>query len=283
MKKLSYISSRVIIIKEILYFAKVLLFSAERRDRIVVNTNYDAGVWQSKLEEKKWTKFNTPYDYLTKSGENFRLNCVINNTICNAPYSYYYEHRLKIVQSIVSTWANDHDEIIELGSGFGMNLLSLVIMQKWKLLKGYELSPTGIKCANELFAHFKIENCHFLPADLTNENDNVYNSLEGKLCFTYLCLEQLKYNTGSIINSLIKSNVKRVIHIEPSFELLNPLNLRDLLSIIYVKCKDYQDNLLKTLRKYSDEGKIKILAAERLGYSPTLKNSPTLIVWEPII
>lgn len=269
---------------DLIFSFKSYLFNRKNRTKELVNSNYEDGVWKTISASRTWELFNQPIDYLTKGfGKREKLCCVIENNLSLLSPEEYYKHRLAQLQNIISDWASDSNEIVELGSGFGMNLLSLSILKKWDYIDGYEISKTGLNTSKSIFLHFGISNVKVHYSDLICKNSVVYNEIFGKICFTYLCLEQLKHSTTEIIQLLINAKVKRVIHIEPTFELLSLFSLRDILSYFHIKQNDYQDNLLITLKKYQLNGQVRILKIERLGFAPTFKNTPTLIVWEPLI
>ena len=105
--------------------------------------------------------------------------------------------------------------------------------------------------------------------------------VSGKTVFTQKVLEQLKYDTEKVINNLIKSKPKQVIHIEPIYELYSN-SIRDIASRLYIQYSDYQDNLLMTLKSFEEKGKLKILDIRRLKFAANPLHEDSLIRWIPI-
>ncbi len=86
---------------------------------------------------------------------------------------------------------------------------------------------------------------------------------------------------GLVIDAILEARPKRVVHIEPTREVLNPCRLLDLNCIVYSLAMDYPDNLLTSLRQREQKGTLRIISRERLWYAPTLRHTSVLIVWEP--
>jgi len=93
-------------------------------------------------------------------------------------------------------------------------------------------------------------------------------------------MEQLKYHTEEVIQNILEGNPKQVIHIEPIKELYGN-SLRDITSKLYVKCSDYQDNLLTVLKKFESKNKIKIYECQRLGFGVNPWHEDSVIRWMP--
>jgi SAM-dependent methyltransferase len=194
----------------------------------------------------------------------------------------YYQYRQKKLQQIIATYTGDEKDIVELGCGAGGNLFVLYCANIWKNFLGFDISQNAIDIAKKVAEHFKTNSIRFGVMDLTDSAAQEWETLRGKTVFTYYCLEQLNQFTGPIINSIIKSGAKRVIHIEPTTEMLNLFDIKDLVNFVYIIRQDYQRSLIKTLKKLELQGKVRILKTERPYYSPSIKHDPTLVVWEPV-
>ncbi|MCP9451756.1 MAG: hypothetical protein NNA23_03625 [Nitrospira sp.] len=91
--------------------------------------------------------------------------------------------------------------------------------------------------------------CGLRHIDLFDEAYPAFHALEWKPVFAYHCLEQLWYYMGVVIDAILEARSRRVIHIEPARELLNPFRLLDLNCIVYSLPVDYPDNLLTNLQQ----------------------------------
>jgi hypothetical protein len=254
-------------------------FSYARRGNEIVNDEYDQGNWKSVLDERRWEKVSSLVDYVVPPIDSTRL-AKIDGQIGRLTTRDYYRFRLKKLQQLVEAHSTGEDELVELGCGWGVNLFSLALAGRWRSLRGFDVSPNGVRATNEAAAHFGVESVHAEQLDLTALDHHGFRKIEGATAFTYLCLEQLKYSTRPVIDNLLESGVKKVIHFEPAPELFSRWRLGDLANIFYLTAHDYQNNLLSTLRMLEKEGRLRITAVSRLNFSPRAVNDPTLIAWE---
>jgi hypothetical protein len=251
-----------------------------RRDQVL--SDYDQGEWAQQLEARNWERSAGLSAYVEKSWLDRDILCTVGGRLWRMPATQYYRHRYRTMAEILRRFAGDADELVEVGSGTGTNLFALAADPSWRRLRGLELSPTGRAVARRVAAHFAVEDrISFEEIDLLDAASPGFSLLENQIVFTYLCLEQLPDDTEKVMRHLCAAKVKRMIHFESSFELLSPLSLRDLASMSYVWRQDYQRTIVSTARRLEAEGLIRIVAAERLDFSPSWRNTPTLLVWEP--
>ncbi len=117
--------------------------------------------------------------------------------------------------------------------------------------------------------------------DLTDGADPSYTAIRDQVVFTYFCIEQIPYDVRKVVDNIIAARPKRVINIEPTTELLNLANPRDVVSFLYIRSVDYQTQLFSTLDDYERQGRVRILARERMPFAPTIHNDGFLYCWEP--
>jgi SAM-dependent methyltransferase len=251
-----------------------------RRDKTRVQIDYDLGAWKTILDEKKWLRCGSVQEYVVPPDQQVRI-AKIQNRLVRIRTCDYYTYRLHILQEIMKQYAGHEREIVELGAGCGHNILSLALTNTWDHLAGFDVAENGIQAAREAAQYFNIRNVDFDRLDLTNGKDANFKKIRGKTVFTYYCLEQLKYSTSTVIRNLILAGVKRVIHMEPTTELLRMWLPMDIVNYCYITRLDYQNNLLTSLRRVEKEGGIRIIDLKRLYYAPSYKNDPTLVCWEP--
>jgi hypothetical protein len=252
-----------------------------QRGRKQVSKDYDQGEWSQQREAGNWRRVDSLADYVERAWLKGERTSMIDGKLWRIPARQYYRYRRAAVESILRRFAGDVDELVELGSGTGLNLFTLCLSGGWRSLLGLELSAAGREVSREVAAHFGLETrVRFDEIDLLDSNSAGFEKLAGKTVFTYLCLEQLPDHTERVMRNLCRAGVRRVIHVEPSYELLRATSLRDLASISYVWRQDYQRTIVGSARRLEAEGMIRIAAAERLYYSPTWRNAPTLVVWD---
>jgi hypothetical protein len=98
---------------------------------------------------------------------------------------------------------------------------------------------------------------------------------------TYFCIEQIPYDVRKVIENIIASKPKRVVHVEPTIEMLNLAHPRDLVSLLYIRSVDYQTQLFSTLDELERQGRIRIIVRERMPFAPSINNDGLLYCWEP--
>jgi hypothetical protein len=278
---LTFISRNRIVAQEVAKEIISVLFRRVKRTKSQVNQDYNLGSWQKKLESQPWVKAGSLENYVNFSGGNKRV-AKIDGRLYTMSDSEYYRFRNGRIQQLVKTHFGSEAEVVELGSGAGTNIFALSLLNHWKSLRGYDISKNGIQNAREIAKYFGLTNVKFDLLDLTNPNDPNYKNLQGASVFTYYCLEQLRTSVPKVLSYLLDNGVKKGLHIENAIELLNPLSPIDWATFLYIRRMDYQDNVLKELKRLEKDGRLRITKVERLNYSPTPKNDPMLIVWERI-
>jgi hypothetical protein len=119
--------------------------------------------------------------------------------------------------------------------------------------------------------------------DLTDADDPNFARIAGKTAFTYFCIEQIPYDVGKVVENIIAARPRRVINIEPTTELLDLTKPRDIVSLAYIRSVDYQTELFTTLDRLERQGRVRILARERMRFAPTINNDGFLYCWEPVL
>ncbi|MBI4236583.1 MAG: class I SAM-dependent methyltransferase [Chloroflexi bacterium] len=251
-----------------------------RRSAQAVDAAYESKSWKAVLDTKRWLECGDLTDYVSFSLPGERI-AKVENRLVRVESSNYYAYRLQRLTEIMIQYAGDVTELVEAGCGWGLNLFSLSLARKWEHLYGYDISANGVEAARQAAIHFQEGSLTFDLLDLTDANDPNWERLRGHVVFTYYTLEQLKYDTAKVVGNLVRAGVRRVIHIEPTTELLRLWYPMDLLNYLYIKKLDLQDNLLRTLRRLETQKALRIIAAERLYYAPTLLHDGNLVVWEP--
>jgi SAM-dependent methyltransferase len=282
--QLSQFSEARVLVEEFGRNLLALMAYPVRRDRETVDAEYNDGRWKWICSEKNWLSCRTLRDFVIPSGDQLRI-AKIGNKCYRTSDREYYSYRTAVLQEVVENLTPACTELVELGGGYGANLFALALGEKkWNRLIGLDISQNAVQAGREIASHFGLtEHISFDTLDILSGSDSAFLRLRGRAVLTYYCLEQLKHDTSLVIENILKAGPHRVIHIEPTFELLRLSSLKDLVTYLYIVRKDYQDNLLSTLKEYERKGKVKVLMVERLYYAPTVRNDPTLICWEPCL
>ncbi len=251
------------------------------RDKERVLADYEAGQWKGVLDKKVWKHAQTLESFLIGSSKRILL-AKIEGKAVKVACDDYYRYRLNQLHHIMSTHAGDTNEIIELGCGFGLNIFSLYLLKHWGHLHGFDISSNGILAAREIASHYKVgEHVDFDQIDLLESSHPNFKSIEDKVVFTFHCIEQIPHGVEKVVENILRHRPKRVIHIEPTTEILSFSRLLDWCNYAYILSVDYQRRLHSVLAKMEKDGAIQIIAKQRLNFAPTIHNEHFMIVWEP--
>ncbi|MBR0709330.1 class I SAM-dependent methyltransferase [Bradyrhizobium liaoningense] len=252
-----------------------------KRTADVVDSEYNLLHWQRTLSEKSWTRSASIVDFIAPRNSASDLRKV-DNQICRVAADDYYRYRARALGELLARYTGDATEIIELGAGCGVNLLSLHLNHPDWRLRGFDIAPNGIAAGREIAAHYGLSDRISLDRiDLTDGTDPNYSAIKDKVVFTYFCIEQIPYDVRKVVDNIIAARPKRVINIEPTTELLNFASPRDIVSFLYIRSVDYQTQLFSTLDDYERQGRVRILARDRMPFAPTIHNDGFLYCWEP--
>jgi hypothetical protein len=259
-----------------------LILRRMERTQDEVNSEYNLLHWQKILSNKAWLKAKDLPDFLAPPESTERLRKV-DNQILRISAQKYYQYRIGALGSLIARHCGGAKGIVELGTGYGYNLFSLYHSHPDWTLKGFDISPNGITAGREIADRFGISDKISLGRiDLTDASDPNLTAIAGKVVLTYFCIEQIPYDVRKVIENIIAARPKRVINIEPTTELLELFRPRDLVSLFYIRSVDYQTQLFTTLNELERQGRIRIIARERMPFAPSINNDGFLYCWEPI-
>lgn len=258
-----------------------LVIRRTKRTADVVNSEYNLSHWQKVLSDRAWTKAKNLTAFLAPPNPKQDLRKV-DNLICRISAQDYRRFRIGALGALIARHAGVSRQIVELGAGYGHNLLSLHLSHPDWTLKGLDISPNGIAAGREIVSHFGLtDRISFDRIDLTDAADPNFSAIADEVVFTYFCIEQIPYDVKKVVENIIAARPKRVINIEPTTELLDLTSVRDLVSLLYIRSVDYQTELFSTLDELEREGRIRILARERMPFAPSIHNDGFLYCWEP--
>lgn len=251
------------------------------RTKQKVTSDYDQGEWADLLRDRKWERSKSLDEYLVPDVKG-RMKVLIDNRIHELEPEAYYALRSRKLVDVLSANDGGAAELIEIGCGAGRNLFTLAASGRWSHIHGVDISPTGLTVISEVAARFGISTVSASKIDLLDENYSDHPELKGSTAFSYYCLEQLPAHAETVIHRLLAAGVRRGIHIEPSLELFSPWRLQDIATATYIWRQDYQRSAVTAVRSLEKKGLLRLVKAERLGYAPSVRNEPTLVVWEAV-
>jgi hypothetical protein len=252
-----------------------------RRTTDVVNSEYNVGQWGRILSERTWLGAHDLEEFLVGHDSTQRL-AKVDGQIVRIATNDYYRYRIDALSRLVTCHAGAATSLLELGAGFGYNLFSLSFDPRWAKLRGFDIAPNGIEAGRQIANHFQLtDRVSFDRIDLTDANDPHFKELAGNTVLTYFCIEQIPYAVEAVVENIIRAAPARVVNIEPGVDMLKLSHPRDFASRVYIESVDYQTRLFKLLDQLDKQGRIRVLARERMGFAPTLHNDGLLYVWEP--
>jgi hypothetical protein len=258
-----------------------LAFKNVRRTNDVVDTEYNSGVWDRVLNQRAWIGGRTLEEFLIGQNTAPRL-AKVDGRIVRISTGDYYRYRIGALSELIKRHANGATSLLELGAGYGANLFSLSLDPHWSKLRGFDIAPNGIEAGRQIASHFQLnDRVSFDRIDLTDASDPRFSELAEGTVFTYFCIEQIPYAVEAVIDNIIRARPARVVNIEPGIDMLNLSRPRDFTSRVYIRSMDYQTRLFNLLDSLETQGRIRVLARERMGFAPTLHNDGLLYAWEP--
>ncbi len=259
--------------------ARLLLRHARTHDQ--VTAEYHSGRWHQTLEDRAWLRAPDLCAFLVGTNTSVRI-AKVDGRIVQIPTNEYYRLRLRALTDLIAAQATDGSEIVELGCGAGYNLLSLAAAGRPGRLAGFDISENAIEAARATAERFGLaDRMRFGLIDLTEAHHPSFRQIAGKTVFTYFAIEQVPRAVEDVLENILGHRPTRVIHMEPTTELLEPWKPLDLLNYIYVKSMDYQTRLFTAVERLAASGRIRILARRRLPWAPTIHNDGFMVTWEP--
>jgi hypothetical protein len=258
-----------------------LAFKNVRRTHDVVDSEYNSGEWDRVLNQRAWLGGRGLEAFLIGQNSAPRL-AKVDDRIVRIATSDYYRYRIGALSELIKRHSGAASSLVELGAGYGYNLFSLSLDPHWSRLRGYDIAPNGIEAGRQIASHFQLDSrVSFDRIDLTDARDPHFSELAGSTVFTYFCIEQIPHAVEEVIENIMRARPARVINIEPGVDMLDLSQPRDFASRVYIRSMDYQTRLFKLLDTLDGQGRVRVLARERMRFAPTLHNDGLLYVWEP--
>lgn len=237
--------------------------------------------WAKQIAQKRWQYAdNLAMALQMSSYGDVNLNALMESISYTVPARSFFRWRAEKIAKIFKYWYPLNTPITEIGCGLGKNLLVLA-WAGYKKLTGLEPVRSALSAISDQCQYFNVDiGVHHF--NLLSPDPVVLDRISGHVLFTNYVMEQLPYDIPNALESLIRTNPQEVIHIEPCIEFLKPFrNIVDLPSYFHIKRCDYQQTLIQELERLHQNAVIQILEITPLGFSPVLRNAPTLIRWRP--
>jgi hypothetical protein len=174
---------------------------------------------------------------------------------------------------------SESTSIWEFGSGTGLNLVHLSKVLPNKELFGCDWAKPSIQILEQLNRNLNLD-IHGFQFDLFNPGNQLLEKIkENSGLFTVGTMEQLGQNYQPILEFILDSNFKRVVHIETNYELNDENNILDYLAMKYIVKRNWLRGYFSTLRDLEKAGRIRIIQ-ERKTFGSFFHDGYTITVWE---
>jgi hypothetical protein len=174
---------------------------------------------------------------------------------------------------------DESSSIWEFGSGTGLNLVHLSKIFPDKKLFGCDWAIPSVQILVELNKKLNLDIQGF-QFDLFNPNREFLGKIsENSGLFTIGTMEQLGQNYQAILDFILASNFKRIVHIETNYELYDENNFLDYLAKKYIVKRNWLRGYFSALRGLEKNGKIRIIQ-ERKTFGSFYHDGYSVTVWE---
>ncbi|MDB2414995.1 class I SAM-dependent methyltransferase [Rickettsiales bacterium] len=196
--------------------------------------------------------------------------------------NFSYEFDLILRRVIYKKYLSDSSKIIELGCGTGNSqLLFAELFPDADLVASDWAEPSqGIikEMAKYLKRNIKAVKFNMLTLEGWDELEVDENSS----IVTNHALEQLGSNCTDLLDKIIDSKPNLCLHLEPISELYDTDNLFDYIAKRYHAHRNYLNGWLTALKEREQQGKIKIIEVNRLGFGGRDHEAYSVIAWKPL-
>ena len=252
-----------------------------RRTPQRVACEYDAGRWAQVLAARAWERAPNLEAFLVGTSQR-PLLALVDALSCRLSEADYMRYRLGALTRLVARGLGEEMPLVELGCGYGYNLLSLSLAYPQRRFLGLDISPTGIAAARSIAAWFGLAHrIEFAAIDLTDPGDGNFGRLKDKGVLTFFCLEQVPIHVEGVLRRIAAAAPARVLHAEPAAEMLSVLRPADWANILYVRSMHYQTSLIAALQRMRKRGEIELIDTSRLAFAPTIQQVGLAAVWAP--
>lgn len=197
------------------------------------------------------------------------------------PVDKNFEYNFHVVMQnwLFGKYLKDVDSIYEFGCGTGHNLLRAGEINPRAKLYGLDWAESSQRILSELtkrkFADLIGRRFDFFNPDrdlVLDKNSGVY---------TFGALEQVGQRFRNFVDYILKNKPRICVNAEILWELMDPENPLDSISINYTKKRNYLDGFLTYLRDLEKGGKIVIHDVRRLGIGNLFIENPSVVIWSP--
>jgi len=188
---------------------------------------------------------------------------------------------LRAIEARVFTeYLSEEKNIYEFGCGTGHNLLFLRKIYSDRSLVGLDWAHSSQGILNLLSQTLEDENISGKNFDYFSPDFN-FKLKASSAVFTIASLEQIGNRYQLFLDYLMENKPAIIVHVEPFMDLLDEQNPVDLISIEYMKQRNYIDGYCEAIFELQREGKAQIHSFERTFIGSKYIDGYTILVWSP--
>ncbi len=188
---------------------------------------------------------------------------------------YEWKWYRRFLEHIANRWLVDSHGIVEIGSGSGHNLAWLKMRYPEKSIYGWDWSPSAVAIADAVTDGGALFNMLDPPAPIPN-------ILNMSTVLTVGAMEQTGTQWGPLLDWLLVTKPKRIVHIEPVLDWYNPANPVDQTAIEAHLARGFWTGYLDALINLMNEDKIEVEDTQRSWFGSLLCEGYSQIVWRPL-
>jgi hypothetical protein len=184
-----------------------------------------------------------------------------------------------LMHYIYERFLSGNRDIVELGCGTGHHLYQLASINRSINLYGLDWTDSSqriLKLYQSRNPHDNVigKNINFFSPPLGNDYIPV-----GAAIYTFAALEQIGDQHNQIIDFMLASRPKIVVHLEPIEELLDQDQILEYLAVKYFHRRNYLRGFLSALHKRQEKGELKILHECKTGLGSLFIEGYSLVAW----
>lgn len=181
---------------------------------------------------------------------------------------------------ILDDWLSEPPHVYEFGCGTGHNLLRIRERYPQSRLVGLDWAESSQETLRHIAQELGDTRLEAARFDYFNPDTSLALE-EGSTVLTVASLEQTGGDFRNFIDYLLAQPVECVVHVEPIWELLDPDNLMDYLSIRYFYARNYLDGLVQYLRMKESVGELTVLRDQRSFVGSFYVDGYSVVMWRP--
>jgi len=181
---------------------------------------------------------------------------------------------------IFRTYFTDASAIFEFGCGSGMHVGAFAQMFPNKKVTGLDWAEPSVEIVENM-RKLNGWNTQGRLFDFYKPDESV-EIPEGSVVLTFAALEQISDKPGAFIDFLLRKKPKRVVHLEPIYDWYDPANFIDHLAMRAHETRNFLRELVGTLHKLRDQGKVEILKEHRVEFGSLLHEGYSQLIWRPL-